>query len=77
MRKAGLVAKRIQGAKGLRAAAQGDVDRRFPGLLDSILRAGAATRPARHKPHRSPPLAVLSPERAVVPAPVRSPRTYG
>jgi hypothetical protein len=45
MRKAGLVAKRIQGAKGC-AAAQGDVDRRFPGLLDSILTAGAATRPA-------------------------------
>jgi hypothetical protein len=30
----------------LRINAQGDVDRRFPGLLDSILTAGAAARPA-------------------------------
>jgi hypothetical protein len=42
----GLVTKRIQGAKGYARLRKDDVDRRFPGLLDSILTAGAATRPA-------------------------------
>ena len=35
--KAGLVTKRIQGAKGYAQLRKQDVDRRFPGLLDSIL----------------------------------------
>ena len=41
MRKAGLVTKRIQGAKGYARLRKDDVDRRFPGLLDSILNADA------------------------------------
>jgi hypothetical protein len=45
MRKAGLGAKRIQGAKGC-ARLRKATWTRFPGLLDSILTAGAATRPA-------------------------------
>ena len=46
VRETGLVTKRIQGAKGYARLRKDDVDRRFPGLLDSILTAGAATRPA-------------------------------
>jgi DNA-binding transcriptional ArsR family regulator len=46
VREAGLVTKRIQGAKGYARLRRDDVDRRFPGLLDSIFTAGAATRPA-------------------------------
>ena len=46
MREAGLVTKRIQGAKGYTRLRKDDVDRRFRGLLDSTLTAGAATRPA-------------------------------
>ena len=46
VREAGLVTKRIQGAKGYARLRKDDVDRRFPGLLDSIFTAGAATRPA-------------------------------
>ena len=34
------------GAKGYARLRKDDVDRRFPGLLDSIFTAGAATRPA-------------------------------
>jgi DNA-binding transcriptional ArsR family regulator len=41
MREAGLVTKRIQGAKGYAQLRKQDVDRRFPGLLDSILNADA------------------------------------
>ena len=39
MREAGLVTKRIQGAKGYARLRKDDVDRRFPGLLDSVLNA--------------------------------------
>lgn len=39
MREAGLVTKRIQGAKGYAQLRKEDVDRRFPGLLDSVLNA--------------------------------------
>ena len=39
MREAGLVAKRIQGAKGYTQLRKEDVDRRFPGLLDSVIDA--------------------------------------
>ena len=46
VREAGLVTKRIQGAKGYTRLRKDDVDRRFRGLLDSTLTAGAATRPA-------------------------------
>jgi DNA-binding transcriptional ArsR family regulator len=44
LREAGLVTKRIQGAKGYAKLRKQDVDRRFPGLLDSVLDADAATR---------------------------------
>ncbi|HET9081130.1 MAG TPA: hypothetical protein VFO01_11540 [Trebonia sp.] len=37
--KAGLVTKRIQGARGYTQLRKEDVDRRFPGLLDSVLNA--------------------------------------
>src|SRR5712691_13171562 len=39
LREAGLVTKRIQGAKGYAQLRKQDVDRRFPGLLDSVLNA--------------------------------------
>jgi DNA-binding transcriptional ArsR family regulator len=39
LREAGLVTKRIQGAKGYTQLRKRDVDIRFPGLLDSILSA--------------------------------------
>jgi len=42
LREAGLVTKRIQGAKGYAQLRKQDVDRRFPGLLDSILNADTA-----------------------------------
>jgi DNA-binding transcriptional ArsR family regulator len=42
LREAGLVTKRIQGAKGYAQLRKQDVDRRFPGLLDSILNADDA-----------------------------------
>lgn len=44
LREAGLVTKRIQGAKGYAKLRKQDVDHRFPGLLDSILNADRATR---------------------------------
>ena len=39
MREAGLVTKRIQGARGYTQLRKEDVDRRFPGLLDSVIDA--------------------------------------
>jgi DNA-binding transcriptional ArsR family regulator len=39
MREAGLVTKRIQGARGYAQLRKEDVDRRFPGLLDSVINA--------------------------------------
>ncbi len=36
---AGLVIKRIQGARGYTQLRKEDVDRRFPGLLDSVINA--------------------------------------
>ena len=39
MREAGLVTKRIQGARGYARLRKDDVDRRFPGLLDSVINA--------------------------------------
>ena len=39
LREAGLVTKRIQGAKGYAQLRKEDVDHRFPGLLDSVVNA--------------------------------------
>ena len=39
LREAGIVTKRIQGAKGYMSLRKTDLDRRFPGLLDSVLSA--------------------------------------
>jgi DNA-binding transcriptional ArsR family regulator len=44
MREAGLVTKRIQGAKGYAQLRKADVDQRFPGLLDSVLNAEVTAR---------------------------------
>ena len=44
LREAGLVTKRIQGAKGYTQLRKQDVDRRFPGLLDSVLNADITAR---------------------------------
>jgi DNA-binding transcriptional ArsR family regulator len=41
LREAGIVTKRVQGAKGYMSLRKADLDRRFPGLLDSILSADA------------------------------------
>ena len=42
LREAGVVTKRIQGAKGYMSLRKDDLDRRFPGLIDSILSADSA-----------------------------------
>ena len=44
LREAGLVTKRIQGARGYARLRKDDVDRRFPGLLDSVLNADTGAR---------------------------------
>ena len=44
LREAGLVTKRIQGTRGYSRLRKEDVDRRFPGLLDSVLNADAPAR---------------------------------
>ena len=43
MREAGLVTKRIQGARGYAQLRKEDVDRRFPGLMNSIVAADSET----------------------------------
>ena len=39
LREAGIITKRIQGARGYMSLRRNDLDRRFPGLIDSILSA--------------------------------------
>ena len=39
LREAGIVTKRIQGAKGYMSLRKTDLDRRFPGLLDCVISA--------------------------------------
>src|SRR5215469_8277587 len=41
LREAGIVTKRIQGNKGYMSLRKADLDRRFPGLIDSIVDADA------------------------------------
>jgi DNA-binding transcriptional ArsR family regulator len=43
LREAGVLTKRIQGARGYPNLRKADLDRRFPGLIDSIV--DAATQP--------------------------------
>ena len=45
LREAGIITKRVQGAKGYMSLRKDDLDRRFPGLMDSILAAGLAPAP--------------------------------
>ena len=44
LREAGVLTKRIQGARGYTSLRKADLDRRFPGLIDSIV--DAASEPA-------------------------------
>jgi DNA-binding transcriptional ArsR family regulator len=41
LREAGVITKRIQGARGYTSLRKGDLDRRFPGLIDSIITVAA------------------------------------
>ena len=43
LREAGIVTKRVQGARGYMLLRKDDLDRRFPGLMDSIVSADTAT----------------------------------
>jgi DNA-binding transcriptional ArsR family regulator len=45
LREAGVITKRIQGAKGYMSLRKNDLDRRFPGLIDSILSADSESVP--------------------------------
>ena len=39
LREAGVVTKRVEGAKGYMSLRKADLDRRFPGLIESVLSA--------------------------------------
>jgi len=43
LREAGIISKRIQGARGYMSLRKDDLDLRFPGLIDSIIAADAET----------------------------------
>ena len=43
LREAGIITKRIQGARGYMSLRKDDLDRRFPGLMDSIVAADSET----------------------------------
>ena len=43
LREAGVLTKRIQGTKGFTKLRKDDLDRRFPGLIDSIVTADSET----------------------------------
>ena len=45
LREAGVLTKRIQGAKGYTSLRKDDLDSRFPGLIDSIIAAELVPRP--------------------------------
>jgi DNA-binding transcriptional ArsR family regulator len=42
LREAGVLTKRIQGTRGYTRLRKDDLDQRFPGLMDSIITAGAS-----------------------------------
>lgn len=50
LREAGIVTKRVQGAKGYMSLRKDDLDLRFPGLIDSILSAGTEPATGRRRP---------------------------
>jgi DNA-binding transcriptional ArsR family regulator len=43
LREAGIITKRVAGAKGYMSLRKGDLDARFPGLIESVLSADAET----------------------------------
>jgi DNA-binding transcriptional ArsR family regulator len=45
LREAGVLTKRIQGAKGYTSLRKADLDSRFPGLIDSIIAAAPLPQP--------------------------------
>jgi DNA-binding transcriptional ArsR family regulator len=45
LREAGIITKRIQGARGYMSLRKDDLDGRFPGLIDSIITADAQSAP--------------------------------
>jgi DNA-binding transcriptional ArsR family regulator len=50
LREAGVVTKRIEGARGYMRLRKADLDSRFPGLIDSIVSADAVGTPPRPRP---------------------------
>jgi DNA-binding transcriptional ArsR family regulator len=54
LREAGLIRQRLEGTTRLNSLRRGDLDMRFPGLLDSVLQAAAATEVTTSSIHRSP-----------------------
>lgn len=48
LREAGVCTKRIQGTRGYMSLRKADLDRRFPGLIDSILAADAVAAGPAH-----------------------------
>jgi DNA-binding transcriptional ArsR family regulator len=45
LREAGVITKRIQGARGYMSLRRDDLNRRFPGLIDSVIRGGDPRKP--------------------------------
>jgi DNA-binding transcriptional ArsR family regulator len=54
LREAGIITKRIQGAKGYMSLRKDDLNARFPGLIDSITGAAAELAPTRFPARRQP-----------------------
>jgi hypothetical protein len=44
LREAGVIRQRLQGTTRLNSLRREDLDKRFPGLLDSVLRASGSAR---------------------------------
>jgi DNA-binding transcriptional ArsR family regulator len=55
LREAGILTKRIAGAKGYTQVRKDDLDSRFPGLMDAVLPGGCTPTPQTPRPlHTSP-----------------------
>lgn len=50
LREAGITATRVDGKRRLLSLRRADLDRRFPGLLDAVLRAASAPPPRERVP---------------------------